>query len=470
MADIECHNYQQRLIQLSTVSSWWRKVTLSTPSLWGVAHSKDPDWIVSLALDRSKDSPLTVLWEVASKTGNLKGGESHRDSIGAEDFFKMVYPHTSRWRDTTLPRLGRTYDSSDPQNQRNIQLSRHFRWLSLYGDGSPSTENPITGFSGLAEHLMELRLHNLHVRPQDITRILTSSSRLVVLDLESLVALDKPADEVPSDNEPNDTSHPTIDLPCLTSLSLKWLSPSILDPIVRSLNPSDKFKVSLGHDVSQGTTPESFASFVARLVATQQWVTVHPWSTKVTLGTRSSATKHYGVELRGPPSVVLPWLRLRSLPNVSGEYLVRLDIRSDDLGGNPEQVVIENLMHFPRVTKVMLCGSRESWRWAWLLSLPGAVQTESADPERRERSWLWPDLNTLSVNGDLVSEFTLLSVLLARYGPRSTRESKAQKNKAPRPLEGLYVRPRSKVWRAEVLDRIRELVGPNCFKWVDVPK
>ncbi|KIO22480.1 hypothetical protein M407DRAFT_27976 [Tulasnella calospora MUT 4182] len=471
MVEIDGHNHQKRLIQLSTVSSWWRKVTLGTPSLWGVVHSKDPDWIVSLALDRSKDSPLSVLWEVASDTGNLRGGESHRDSIGAGDFFRLVCPHTNRWRDVTLPRLGPGCTSTDWLNQHKIQLSRHLQRLSLCWDGSASKGDPITGFSGLAERLLELKLHKLHVHPPDIRRILAASSRLVTLDLESLVALDEEETETQPENEPNGTSRAAIDLPYLTRLNLKWLPSSLLYPIVRNLNPTDKIKVSLTHSMAtqsnQDTTPESkpFASFIAHLIATQRWVTVHPQSTKVIITTRSCSTNHYSVDLRGPPSVILPWLRLRCLPQITREHSVLLRISSDDLGGDPDRVVIENLMRFPKVGYVNLLGSRESWRWAWLLSLPDAIQMESASSQKRGGSWIWPELMYLNVNGDLVNEFTLISVLLARYGQQSTGESTTKQNHPPRRLEALLVRPRERVWRAEVLDRIRELVVPGCFKW-----
>ncbi|KIO22481.1 hypothetical protein M407DRAFT_27977 [Tulasnella calospora MUT 4182] len=469
MAEIDSHNHQRRLIQLSTVSSWWRTVSLGTPSLWAVIHSKDPDWIVSLALDRSKDSPLSVIWEAASNTGNLMGGESYRDSMASDDFFKSVSPHTNRWRDATLPCVGSGCTSTDWLKQHKIQLSQHLQKLSLCWNGSSSTENPVTGFSGLTERLSELKLHNLHVHPTDITRILAASTGLVSLDLESLVALDE-ENQIQSENEPNGTSHATIDFPRLTRLSLKWLPSSILFPIVQDLNPTDKVKVSLAHDMTtQGnhdTTAEAFACFTARLIATQRWVAVHPHSTKVNLRTRSNSTNHYTVELRGSPSVILPWLRLRSLPQITEEYLVMLDISSDDLGDDIEQVVIDNLMRFPSVANVMLSGSRESWRWSWLLSLPDAVQTESVGSERRGGSWLWPELKYLNVNGDLVNEFTLLSILLARYGPRSARESIGRKNNVPHPLDGLWVRPRKNAWRAEVLDRIRELVGSGCFEWV----
>ncbi|KAG8909937.1 hypothetical protein FRC01_006637, partial [Tulasnella sp. 417] len=54
MDDIQSHNYLQRLIKLSTVSSWWRSVTLAHSFLWGVIHSGTPEWIISLALERSK--------------------------------------------------------------------------------------------------------------------------------------------------------------------------------------------------------------------------------------------------------------------------------------------------------------------------------------------------------------------------------------------------------------------------------
>ncbi|KIO22487.1 hypothetical protein M407DRAFT_216319, partial [Tulasnella calospora MUT 4182] len=60
LAEIESYNRQQRLIQLSTVSRWWRSVALGTPSLWAMINSKDEEWIISLALVRSQNAPLSV--------------------------------------------------------------------------------------------------------------------------------------------------------------------------------------------------------------------------------------------------------------------------------------------------------------------------------------------------------------------------------------------------------------------------
>ncbi|KAG8891722.1 hypothetical protein FRC00_013208, partial [Tulasnella sp. 408] len=341
MAEIDNHNHQRRLIQLSTVSGWWRTVILENASLWGVIHSKDPEWIISLALDRSKDSPLTVVWEAASKTRNLTGSESYRCSIKPGDFFKLVSPHTGRWRDTTLPKLGSEGTSTEWLKQHRIQLSQHLRQLNLCWDGPLSTKNPVTGFSGLADHLSELKLHKLHVYSADITRILAASIQLVSLDLESLVALEE------QNNQPNEASHPTVDLPNLTKLTLKWLPSSIMDPIVQNLHPTTEAEVSIAHDMTiqrnHDQTSDAFASFVARLITNERWVSVLPTSTNVTLGPLPAK-----VELRGPLSVVLSWLRLRCLPQTTQGYSVELIIKSDKLGFNPEPVIIENLKHFPK--------------------------------------------------------------------------------------------------------------------------
>lgn len=450
MAEIDSHNHQRRLIQLSTVSGWWRTVILGNSSLWGVIHSKDPEWIVSLALDRSKDSPLTVLWEAASDTRNLTGRESYRCSIVPNDFFKLVSPHTGRWRSITLPRFGSGYTMTKWLEQHHIQLSQHLRQLDLCWHGSPSTANPVTGFSGLPERLSELKLHKLHVYSADITHILAVSSRLVSLDLESLVALDEQTDH------PEETPYPTIDLPNLTNLTLKWLPSSILDPITQNLHPTTEAEVSIAHDMANQRNPDKasdpFASFVARLITSQRWVVIRPSANNITLGPLPAK-----VELRGPLSLILPWLRLRCLPQTTQRYWVELIIKSDNLSPNPEPVVIENFKHFPNVGSVTLLGQRESWRWIWLLSSPIAVETSGDGSEMPVKSWVWPNLKYLSINGDHISDFTILSVLLARHGSRSSNE--------PLRLKVLWVRPRKKVWRPEVVDRIRELLGPGCFRW-----
>ncbi|KAG8914200.1 hypothetical protein FRC00_000576 [Tulasnella sp. 408] len=468
LAGIEKYNYQQRLIQLSTVSSWWRSVTLGNPSLWGVIDSNNPDWITSLALERSKDAPLTVVYENDSHTTTLRGGCSCQHStIGPEDLFELVSPHTSRWRSASLRRLGYGDKSSQWLGQHKIQLSRHLRELDLCWNDSPSTETPITGFSGLAESLLELTLRNLHVSLADIIRILSSSRRMTSLNLESLLVSEQ-ENEATADSNLSENCPSSIALPRLAKLSLRWLPPSLLVPVVQAINVSTLETVHISHEFAEEGNvepPYPFASFIARLMARTQWVTIDLQSTNITLQPREKNTCEYAVEFRGRYSVILPWLRLRSMPQITEEYSTELKISSEGLGDNPSQVILDNIMRFPEVRSVALEGSVESWRWMWLLSLPDAVRKDSRDPGKAANSWLWPGLRHITCHGDSVNEFTILSVLLARYGPPSKEGSMTKKDGLPYRLERLEVRPGNNEWRAEVLDRIREIVGPGRFHW-----
>ncbi|KAG8971853.1 hypothetical protein FRC05_010520 [Tulasnella sp. 425] len=463
MTEIECHNHQRRLIQLSTVSWWWREVTLGTPSLWSVISSKDPEWIVSLALERSKDAPLTVLYEKTSSSSSLSGGQSNRVSVASGEFFGLVSPHTTRWADTTLPLLGSSSDSIEWLTHHPIQLSRHTRKLHLGWDGSPSTDNAITRFSGHADCLLDLKLRKLHVVPSDIYRILATTHRMISLDLDSLVASVQ-------QEQPSRPSPPEIDLPCLTKLALKGLPSSIMDPIVRNLDPSALDMACIEHNVVEGdpvTHTDPFASFTARLLATGTWIEIKTTSSWVSLRPCLEHTRnfddHIVIRLQGERVAILAWLRLRSLPQITREYWLELHISTYFLSENPEQTLIENLMRFSNVGSVTLWGRTESQRWIWLLSLPDVMQTDLFDSKSDNpiKSWLWPGLRYLRFNGDYADEFTILSVLLARYGSRPGGGSGA-----PSRLLGLEVRPGKKAWRAEVVDRIKKLVGPGCLKWV----
>ncbi|KIO22486.1 hypothetical protein M407DRAFT_27982, partial [Tulasnella calospora MUT 4182] len=209
---------------------------------------------------------------------------------------------------------------------------------------------------------------------------------------------------------------------------------------------------------------DPFAPFIARLLETISCVSVHLHSTGITLVPFSKPACECDIELQGELSVVLPWLRLRTLPQIAQAYSLKLIINS--AGENPEQAVIDNLMRLPQVGHVVLEGYRESWRWVWLLSLPDAVETNSVDSKTTTtKSWLWPDLEYLHFNGDNVNEFTVLSALLVRYGSQPMGRPIRQKDTAPRRLARLEVQPGNNEWRAEVLGRIRELVGPGCFAW-----
>lgn len=468
LAGVQKYNYQQRLIQLSTVSSWWRSVTLGNPVLWGVIDSNDPDWIASLALERSKDAPITVVYENDSHTTTLRGGCSCQHStIGPEDLFGLVSPHTARWRSASLRRLGYGDKSIQWLGQHKIQLSRHLRQLDLCWNDSPSTETPITGLSGLAESLLELTLRNLHVSLADIIHILSSSRRMISLNLESLLVSEQENDAAANSNL-SENGAPTIALPHLAKLSLNWLPPSVLLPVVQGINVSTLETVHIAYAFPEEDNvepPYRFTSFISRLIARTQWVTVDLQSTNLTLQPREKTTCDYTVDFRGQYSVILPWLRLRSMPQITEEYSTELKISSEGLGDNPSQVVLDNIMRFPEVRSVALEGSAESWRWMWLLSLPNAVQTNSQDPGKAANSWLWPGLRHITCHGDSVNEFTILSVLLARYGPPSKERSMTTKGTLPYRLDRLEVRPGDNEWRPELVDRIRELVGPGRFQW-----
>ncbi|KAG8912546.1 hypothetical protein FRC00_004282 [Tulasnella sp. 408] len=224
---------------------------------------------------------------------------------------------------------------------------------------APSTETTITGFSGPAEGLQELTLRNLHVSRADVIHILSSSHRMTSLNLESLLVSEQ-EDEAVTDNDLSDTS-PIVDLPCLEKLSLKWLPPSILLPIVRGLNTSTLETLSIAHanaDDDPAKTPFPIVSIIAKLIADTRWVTVDLRSTNVILQPHLETTRQYSVELRGEYSVILPWLRLHLMPQITEEYSTELKMSSEGLGDNPSQGVLDNLMRFPEVQSKQAQGSQ----------------------------------------------------------------------------------------------------------------
>ncbi|KAG9022521.1 hypothetical protein FS837_006306, partial [Tulasnella sp. UAMH 9824] len=263
--------------------------------------------------------------------------------------------------------------------------------------------------------------------------------RIISLTLESLVASERHKQEIQAlpENEARNSPFTTINLPCLTKVSLRWLSPSLLLPIVQSLNVSTLESLTIAHQISAedpGEAGDPFASFVATMIASTHRVTVDLRSATVTLRSRSDATCQYTVELQGEYSVIIPWLRFRLFSQITEEYSTELQISSYGLGDNPSQGVLDDLMRFPKVESVALEGSVESWRWIWLLSLPDAVQPGSGYYERRPATWLWPSLRQLTFHGDYVNEFTILSVLLARYGPPSKGRPTAKNGALPHRL------------------------------------
>ncbi|KAG8896762.1 hypothetical protein FRC01_011631 [Tulasnella sp. 417] len=391
-------------------------------------------------------------------------GLKYKPSIRPDNLFKLVGEHSARWRKATLLGVNRSSCAN------GIQLSQHLQYLVLSGLGSPTADAGITPFSGRTENLLHLKLQNLVVSPKHLIQILASSHRMTSLDLQSLVA---PTKEEPPD-DPDGGASPAVDLQYLTSLKLKSLPKSILYPTVQNMGTSTLQTAHITHDetVQGNRFPDRsesqfdpFASFIARMATVEPWCFIELHSNKVIVKRPSSkSTCQYIIEILGQHPILLPWLSFVSLPQLPKSSLVQLYLGSDALGEIPGPGVMEALEQFPKLASVCLRGRKESWRWMWLLSLPDAVKRGTSSSDKVVGFWLWPGLRYLNIYGDFVDEFTVLSVLLERHKLTTSRGSSTDNRTVPRQLFGLEVRPGEKEWRAEVVDKIRELLKPGYLK------
>lgn len=81
------------LVSLSQVSTRWYAMTANTPSLWSVINVWDHPMIRSMALDRSKTWPLTILCYHTTVLVDRRVPSSKARSL-----FTALMPHIDRWK------------------------------------------------------------------------------------------------------------------------------------------------------------------------------------------------------------------------------------------------------------------------------------------------------------------------------------------------------------------------------------
>ncbi|KAG9017066.1 hypothetical protein FRB90_001891 [Tulasnella sp. 427] len=475
----------KRIVQLSTVCSKWRAVAIGAPSLWGTISSRTTKDAIDLALERSKGAPISAWLMSSGDTTDLDGEERHLESMRSYRFLELVHPHMSQCRVVSFENV-KALETSRMFTERGVRLSDYLERMIITRNESPLPDDSIIPFFSVAGRLLELHLQNLAVSRDDILRIFSNSPKLKSLRLESLLV---PASEQSrettafSDPEQAHSNSPDIYLPCITTLKLRRLPSSLLYPIVKNIGMSGLRNVDILHDTSaagndlensnETTSSIGLDMLVSRLITTSKWFRMKLLPSGLSIKPLTSKPACiYVVELIGSQSRLLPWLRLRSFPQATDAYRLELSLADDSMGEAPEQAVIYNLVRFQKVRSVVLRGRRESWRWIWMLSLPDAVTADGLDaedgPAGTKKSWLWPQLKYLNFFGDIVDEFTTLSMLSARYGTQRKKSEGTGESGGEVVLDrlvSLEVHPGSREWRPEVLDRIREIVGPGIFRW-----
>ncbi|KAG9017067.1 hypothetical protein FRB90_001892 [Tulasnella sp. 427] len=469
----------QRLLQISSVCFTWRTVAIATPSLWSTISSRNTTNTITLALERSKDAPLSAWFIVGDYSTNLDGYSEYLDTRCSDNFLDFIYPHKHRWCVVSLQNMGCS-TALRMLNERGVHLSGHLQQLNITWAGSPS-DGDLVPFFGVAEQLVELQLRNLLVSRDDILRILSTSPKLTSLHLESLL-VQNVEDGTATDSQNSCSGFPDIRLPCLTTLKLIRIPSILMTSIMKTVETCGLRNVEIVLDtgVPENALEDSnhapsyteIEAFIPRLIEASNtlWFRVKLLSDGLSFDPLCTTPAcAFNVKLIGSYSTLLPWLRLRLLPLETHSY--ELDF-SHERGEELEQVDVANLVRLHKLGSVVLKGAMESWRWIWMLSLPDAVEVEDVDAMdwegKTKRSWVWPGLLYLNFHGDSVDEFTTLGMLSARYGNRrpGAGETNVENGKVSLTrLISLEVHPGDKIWRPEVLDRIREVVGPGVFKW-----
>ncbi|KAG9009690.1 hypothetical protein FRB90_008192 [Tulasnella sp. 427] len=307
----------QRLIELGSVSRWWRDVLDESPSLWGQIDNLE---YMPLALRKSRNTPLSI---------NLMR-QGALDTVGMKRALSLLSSCSIRWRAlqvhlkfVTTGRFDDVLESLSAPLLRDLRLKseiyfplllktrlNRFSLRRLEVEGVSILLRPVAELEGL-EHLSisSFGLSADEVRfPRDhIIQILLSCTRLRVLTLAWL-------EYHPDDNTLPAPITPTIHLPALESLALQkirstretavWLLESINAPNLKGLSvtvPEWKCIGSLIGKVLRRQTPDSplpvaLASCEQREIQVQSMGNV----VRITCAHTVEQTQQRGVELYLP--------------------------------------------------------------------------------------------------------------------------------------------------------------------------
>ncbi|KAG8981322.1 hypothetical protein FRB90_007336 [Tulasnella sp. 427] len=461
------HNRLHRVIQLSSVSCWWRAIILDTPTMWNIIHSTDGKHLVPLALERSRDAPLTIAQHGGGKLRDL--WHNYLSSMGEEDFLDLVEPHILRWRDAEF-----NYAREGPIVERlsgtGRQLLPDLRRFHLFSSVSSAAEisNLTFTFLGPAERLSDLKLSSIAIATESVIQILMDSPRLEVLELESLIMLN-PTAESESDNRGTsgaERAESPINLPHLTSISLRSLPSRMMVPLLSSISATGLRDITIEHDTKfQSDVIEEpsrlqagpFTVYTSRLIQhSTAWLSVLLDSSGITLSNYTETQCRYEIQLKGGHSTLLRWLRHRCIPQLTKVCNIHLEFGANFDGDGADDVLTENLIRLAKVKSLRLRSHSEAWRWVWLLSLPEAMPTSALN------SWLWPSLTELTLDGRTINEVATLSMVLGRYGHCGSAGTEVSR---PCRLHDLKVVDGEDRWRSEVVQRIRGIIGAENFKF-----
>ncbi|KAG8987041.1 hypothetical protein FRB90_003628 [Tulasnella sp. 427] len=454
------HNRLHRVIQLSSVSCWWRAIILDTPTMWNIIHSTDGKHLVPLALERSRDAPLTIAQYGRYTLRDLTYNDL--SSMDENDFLDLVEPHILRWRDAEF-----NHAREGPIVERQLLPDLRRFHLLLSASAAAEIPNLTFNFRGQAERLSDLKLSHLPIPMGSLVQMLMDSPRLEVLELESLIMLNTTAESESDNRGTSDTERTSpINLPHLTSISLRSLPSKMMVPLLSSLGAPNLQDVAIEHDtkfqsdvIEEPSTLQAgpFTIYTSRLIQeSTAWLSVLLDSSGLTLSNYTETQCRYEIRLKGGHSTLLRWLRHRCIPQLTKVCNIHLEFAANFDGDGADDVLTENLIRLAKVKSLRLRSHSEAWRWVWLLSLPEAM------PASALNSWLWPNLTELTLDGRTINEVATLSMVLGRYGHCGSTGKEVSR---PCRLHDLKVVNGEDSWRSEVVQRIRGIIGTENFKF-----
>ncbi|KAG8926793.1 hypothetical protein FRC01_008364 [Tulasnella sp. 417] len=232
---------------LRLVSVYWHQVIDQAPALWAITSCNDPEWAVRRALQKSKESLLSVFC-----------GCTYIYTKRC-DYATLVAPHSSRWWSLRVDSVGA--EKFEPFLNVPVQNLRHIS-IGFYGyshETQPDIMLPETAqklrtvdvrnisFSlgeAISTNIQVLRLRNSRGQNLSVDLVLralaASAKSLRDLDIRKCVI------------RPGNSSFTTIRLPHLREFAFHYCTPESMAQILNAIDYPDEVKLDVMMDCDIG--------------------------------------------------------------------------------------------------------------------------------------------------------------------------------------------------------------------------
>ncbi|KIO23079.1 hypothetical protein M407DRAFT_9600 [Tulasnella calospora MUT 4182] len=408
-----------KLAFIAAVSRRWRSVVDAAPELWSFLHSSDPIKITRIALEKSKDTSLTVTCI------QYKYPESV-ENIVATRFIDCVKPHVARWRFVFFrvksPVLSRIPSAAAPRLRRFTVYCQDDEYL---------LDNP---FGGQAPQLRELACMCVALRWNLAPLLFGLSSLKIVLGQEedlsircselyaaiakcpNLQSLIITQSSQRADDPLFLGNVPTLHFAYLTEIKLSTTSAFTNTILPRIKAPAcNNFMAEA--EVGLAELTDQLIPYLSQVINNQP---IEAWKAEMYVEEeviRFSITpahkewtvwRPFDLELFGGWIPTFVWIIDKLLPSITTRPLMILHFSPGC--EFPESLLDHAFLRLPRVEHLTLEHNvNPELIWEWL--------AEPLDDGTGASQWLFPELRKLSIYGSQYDWDVLVETAHSRWGP-----------------------------------------------------